>query len=94
MLLLTVPVVGLVARFERPAPDPRPAPVAWRPLVAVVAVCGGLGLLAKNGMIDTDGVNVLAAALPFVGMFAGGAIRNPLAKALKLGSPGVRPRAS
>ena len=77
LLLLTLPVVALVARFERPSRDHRPAPVAWKPVLAVVSVCAGLGLLAKHGMADAEGLNLLAAALPFFGMVAGGVVRLP-----------------
>jgi hypothetical protein len=37
-------------------------------------VCTGLGLLAKHGMADTEGVNVLTALLPFGGVVAGGVV--------------------
>jgi hypothetical protein len=43
----------------------------------VVLVCAGLGLLAKNGMVDADGLNGLAAALPFAGMILGRVVRSP-----------------
>ncbi len=77
LLSLTLPVVAVVARFERPNRDHRPAPEVWQPVLAVVSVCAGLGLLAKHGMADADGVNLLAATLPFFGMVAGGVVRIP-----------------
>jgi fucose 4-O-acetylase-like acetyltransferase len=78
LLSLTMPVLGLVARFERPRRDIRPAPVAWQPVFAVILVCAGLGLLAKNGIVDADGLNGLAATLPFAGMILGRVVRSPL----------------
>jgi hypothetical protein len=71
---LTLPVLVLVSRFERPAQDRRPTPAAWRPLLAAAAVCGGLGLLAKNGVVTAEGLNWVALGLPLVGMVVGGVI--------------------
>lgn len=70
--LVTVIFVVAFGRFERPSVDTRPAPPAWRPLSAVVAVCAGLGLLASGGIADADGLNGLTVALPFAGIVIGG----------------------
>jgi fucose 4-O-acetylase-like acetyltransferase len=81
---LTVVTLGMVAifgRFERPAPDPRPAPPWWRPVVAVVFVCAGLGLLAAIGIADEDGLNGIILSLPVVGVVLGGVVR--LSRALR-----------
>lgn len=78
--ILTLPVLAIVVRFERPSRDLRPGPLAWQPLVAVAAICTGLGLLAKDGMTDAEGLNGLAAALPFVGLVIGGVLRGPFSR--------------
>lgn len=75
--LVTMAFVALMGRFERPAPDPRPAPPAWRPVLAVVGVCAGLGMLAAIGIADPDGLNGFILTLPIVGVVAGGLVRLP-----------------
>lgn len=77
LLVLTLPVLAAVAGFERPRRDCRPAPYTWQPIVAVMAVCAGLGLLAKDGMVDAEGLNGLAVFLPFAGLMVGGVVRRP-----------------
>jgi fucose 4-O-acetylase-like acetyltransferase len=74
LVAATVPFLALFGRFERPRRDTRPTPPAWKPVVATVAVCGGLGLLARYGVADEAGLNGLALSLPFVGMVVGGVI--------------------
>ena len=44
------------------------------PVVATIAVCGGLGLLARYGVADDAGLNGLALSLPFVGMVVVGVL--------------------
>ena len=75
--VVTIGLVALLGRFERPAPDPRPAPPAWRPVVAVIGVCAGLGLLAAIGIADPEGLNGFILTLPIVGVVAGGLVRLP-----------------
>ncbi len=70
----TVPFLAIFGRFERPAPDPRPAPPAWRPLLAVILGTAGLALLARYGIADERGLNGIALSLPVVGMVAGGVV--------------------
>lgn len=85
-LLLAAVTVGLAAlfgRFERPAPDGRPAPPPWRPVLAVLAVGGGLGLLAAVGIVDADGLNGLVLAVPIVGLMVGGVGGARLARRLR-----------
>jgi hypothetical protein len=72
LALLTVPFLAAFGRYERPNPDGRPAPPAWRPILAVVGVCVGLGFLAKVGIVDADGLNGIALSLPFAAAAAGG----------------------
>ncbi len=67
MITATTPLLIAFGRFERPRSNHRPAPVAWRPVAAVVAMCVGLGLLARFGIADGDGINLVALLLPFVG---------------------------
>lgn len=74
LIAATVPFLALFGRFERPRRDTRPTPAAWKPIVATVAVCSGLGLLARYGVADEAGLNGLALSLPFVGMMVGGVI--------------------
>lgn len=74
MMTLTLPFLAGFGRFERPRRDLRPAPPAWQPVLAAVALCAGLGLLASGGVADTDGVNVVALLLPLTGVVAGGVI--------------------
>ncbi len=72
LITATVPLLGMFGRFERPAPDRRPAPRAWRPVAAAVLSCAGLGFLAGYGIADADGLNGLALSLPFAGIVIGG----------------------
>lgn len=74
LVVATLPFVTLFARFERPGRDTRPAPSAWRPLLAVFGFTAGLGLLAYYGIADTDGLNGLAISLPYAAAVAGGLI--------------------
>ena len=72
--LTTLPFLATFGRFERPAPDPRPAPPAWRSILAVVFATSGLGLLARFGIADEHGLNGIALGLPVVAMVAGGIV--------------------
>ena len=82
--LLTVGLLALFARFERPAPDPRPAPPWWRPTLAMIFLCSGLGFLAAIGIADEDGLNGIILSLPILGVIVGGIVRAP-------GSPAAPP---
>jgi len=68
----TLPFLPIFGRFERPDTDRRPAPPVWQPVAAVVLACAGLGLLAVNGVVDADGLNGLALALPILAVVVGG----------------------
>lgn len=70
LLAGTAGVVALVGRFERPRPDaPGSRPVeAWRPVTATVLACGGLGLMAGQGLVGPDGLRWWWALLPVVGV--------------------------
>ena len=75
--LATIGLIAIFGRFERPAADPRPAPPAWRPILAVISICAGLGLLAAIGIADADGLNGLVLSLPVIGVILGGIVRLP-----------------
>jgi Acyltransferase family len=70
--LVTIGMVALFGRFESPAEDIRPAPASWRPLLAVLGICAGLGLLAAIGIADANGLNGLVLSLPIIGVVVGG----------------------
>jgi hypothetical protein len=72
LVATTIPFILVFGRYERPNPDNRPAPPAWRPIAAVVFTCAGLGLLAYAGVSDEKGLNGLTLALPFAAAVAGG----------------------
>jgi hypothetical protein len=78
--VLIVPTLALIAifgRYERPERDERRAPRWWRPVLAVLLICAGLGLLAAIGIADEDGLNGLVLSLPIVGVVVGGVARMP-----------------
>ncbi len=71
LLALTLPVLAVVARFERPQPlagDRR----VWRPVLGILGLCAGLGLLARFGVADADGLNTAALGLTIAGLLVGG----------------------
>lgn len=72
LMTATLVLAFVFGRFERPGADHRPPPAAWRPVLAVVCVCAGLGLLAAFGIADEGGLNVLALSLPLAGVVVGG----------------------
>ncbi|MGH8915836.1 MAG: acyltransferase family protein, partial [Acidimicrobiia bacterium] len=79
-LVLGIVTVGLVAvfgRFETPIQDTRRSPVWWRPVLAVLGICAGLGLLAAIGIADAEGLNGLVLSLPILGVLVGGITRLP-----------------
>ena len=43
-------------------------------MLAALAACAGLGLLAIGGIADADGLNIVALILPIAGVVAGGVI--------------------
>ncbi|MGH8871549.1 MAG: acyltransferase family protein [Acidimicrobiia bacterium] len=75
--LVTVGMVAIFGRFENPVEDTRPAPVWWRPVLAVLGICAGLGLLAAIGIADDDGLNGLVLTLPIAGVILGGIAHIP-----------------
>jgi fucose 4-O-acetylase-like acetyltransferase len=77
LLVPTVILIGVFGRYERPERDDRPAPPWWRPVLAVLLICAGLGLLAAIGIADADGLNGLVLSLPVIGVVIGGISRLP-----------------
>lgn len=77
LAVLTIGLIALFGRFERPVRDDRLAPPAWRPVMAVVLICAGLGLLAAIGIADADGLNGIVLSLPVLGVILGGVARLP-----------------
>ena len=71
---VTFALVSILGRFERPAPERRPAPSWWQPLIAVAFACAGLGLLAAIGIADEDGLNGIILTLPLAGVILGGVV--------------------
>lgn len=83
-VVVAVPTLVLMAifgRYERPDRDERQAPPAWQPVLAVVLVCAGLGLLAAIGIADEQGLNGLVLSLPVIGVVVGGVSRLPWSRA-------------
>jgi len=74
---MTVGLVAVFGRFETPMKDLRPAPPWWRPVLAVLGICAGLGLLAAIGIADDDGLNGLVLSLPIIGVVLGGVSHLP-----------------
>ena len=89
LVLLTVGLIAIFGRFERPARDDRPAPPWWRPALATVFLCAGLGFLAAIGIADEDGLNGFVLSLPIVGVVVGGVARLPA-----IGGPDSEPSAT
>jgi fucose 4-O-acetylase-like acetyltransferase len=75
LALLTAGAVAIVGRFESPAPDPRPAPPAVRPVLAVVGVCAGLGALAALGIARDGEILWYLPLVPIAACVLGGVVR-------------------
>ena len=77
LLALTGLVVLVMGRFEDPRADDRPAPAAWKPVLAAVTVVAGLAVMASVGVVGESGVTWWWPLLPVVGMWVFGVIRTP-----------------
>ncbi len=73
--IVTIGLALIFGRYERPETDNRPAPPWWQPVLAVLLVCAGLGLLAAIGIADEDGLNGVFLTLPIAGVILGGVAR-------------------
>jgi peptidoglycan/LPS O-acetylase OafA/YrhL len=74
---VTIALIAVFGRFENPAPDPRPAPPWWRPLLAVAGVCTGLAATAITGVISVHGLNWALLLVPVASVYLGGVARPP-----------------
>ena len=77
LLALTGLVVLVMGRFEDPRADDRPAPAAWKSVLAAVTVIAGLAVMASVGVVGESGVTWWWPLLPVVGMWVFGVIRTP-----------------
>ena len=68
--VVTAGFIRLLGRLENPAIERRPAPRAWQPALATVAVCGGLAVMAKSGIVDNTGVQWVWPLIPVAGLLA------------------------
>lgn len=64
LALVVMAAVALLGRFENPRRETRPPPPMWAAVLAVVLTCGGLGVMAKFGIVDEAGVNWVWPLLP------------------------------
>lgn len=74
LVVITGLLVMTFRRYERPQPDTRPSPPAWRPIVGTAILCAGLGNLASSGIVADGTVSLVTMAIPFVGVFVGGVV--------------------
>ncbi|MGP9745773.1 acyltransferase family protein [Brachybacterium sp. AOP29-B2-41] len=77
LLVLTGVVVMVMGRFEEPRADDRPAPPAWKPILAAVTVIAGLAVMANVGVVGESGVTWWWPLLPVVGLVVFGVVRSP-----------------
>lgn len=74
---VTVGLVLLFGRFEKPIRDRRPAPSVWRPALATAALCGGLGVMAASGIVSGEGVHWVWPLLPVAALVGLGVLPVP-----------------
>ncbi len=83
LAVLTAVAVAVVGRFETPSRDPRPAPHAIRPVLAMVVTCAAVGALADLGIATGEGADGTVlwwlALAPVVASFVFGVSRVPAA---------------
>ena len=71
---VTVGFIAIFGRFENPAKDLRPSPPTWLSIVACVAMCAGLAVMAMFGIVDKGGVNWWWPLVPIAGLTLTGMI--------------------
>jgi peptidoglycan/LPS O-acetylase OafA/YrhL len=71
---VTLVLVLAFGRFETPIRDRRPAPSVWRPAVATLALCGGLGVMAGSGLVSAEGVHWVWPLVPVGALLATGVL--------------------
>jgi hypothetical protein len=84
-------LVLVFGRFEKPVRAHRPAPAVWRPALATVAVCGGLGVMAASGIVSRDGVHWVWPLLPVAGVVGLGVVPRPQRKPVAPHDPALLP---
>jgi hypothetical protein len=72
LALALVPFIIAFGRFERPHPDRRPPPPAWRPILGTVLACTGMAFLAAEGLLVGTTLNVAGLGLPLLAAAVGG----------------------
>ena len=65
---VTVGFIRIWGRIESIPRDDRPPPPLWRPLVATVLLCGGLGVMAAQGIVSSAGRRWWWPLLPIAGV--------------------------
>lgn len=81
LALATAVLVIAMGRFEQPARDDRPAPHPLRPVLAMVTICAGLGLMAALGIATKDGtLRWYLPLIPILAMVVFGVVRLPRAR--------------
>ncbi len=68
LVLATSALVAAVGRFEDPERETRATPPTWRPALATVLACGGLGLMAGQGVVSAEGVHWMWPLVPAIGV--------------------------
>ena len=74
LAVVTVGFIAIFGRFENPAKDLRPSPPTWLSIVACVAMCAGLAVMAMFGIVDKGGVNWWWPLVPIAGLTLTGMI--------------------
>lgn len=77
LLAVTSVAVLVLGRLESSAPEERPAPPLWRPLLATALVVGGLAVLAGSGMVGGGVLGWVWPLLPLIGLWALGMVPLP-----------------
>lgn len=66
LIALTAVAIVIFGRFENPVRDTRAAPPGWLPVTATVLCCGGLAVMAEQGLVG--GFGWVFALLPVLGV--------------------------
>ena len=74
LVAVTVGLIAVFGRFESPVRDDRPAPATWRAVLACVAMCGGLGVMAMYGIVNARGVTWWWPLVPIAGLVLTGMV--------------------
>lgn len=77
LVVVTFMFIAIFGRVEQATPDERPAPAAWQMIAATICVCAGLGVMAKFGVVNDDGLTWVWPMLPVAGLLVFGVMRRP-----------------